>query len=271
MSDIREFQSGIQGIGAMLIIEQNANPLLEKNFHLPNAPITINLGFAEEVMEGINPDGRKVTMGSRVTEEKPVITVNFAHSRLEVLEFLFGRKFEKSPTQRTFTRQLTIPVDAVVRAITDPQVLGFGLRANRPESKASVMFDGMSLPLVRIPFVPGATLIPGSYTFMQGPNSVLRFDPDLAGKTLTFSSAMDFENAWDLGEEPLGSYTLILQMPMRPFNKILSIEANNTSVALAGNQLDPMAAAMPINFRVDQELGGCATMKVTYLDAKTAC
>ena len=270
MSDIREFQSGIQGVGALLIIEQNADPLLEKNFHVPNAPVTINLGFGEEVMEGINPDGRKVTMGSRVTEEKPTITVNFAHSRLEVLEFLFGRKFEKSSVKRTFVRQFTIPLDSVIPEITNPEVLGFGISADQPDSKVSVMFEGMSLPLVRVPF-SDTPLEAGSYQFMQGPNSLLVFDPGLAGKTATFSASTTFVNAWDMGEEPLGAYTLILQMPMRPFNKILSIEANNTSVALAGNQLDPMAASMPVNFRVDQELGGCATMKVAYLDMKTAC
>lgn len=270
MSDIRAFQGGIQGVGAILIIEQNEILALEKNFHFPNAAITVNLGFAEEVMEGINPLGRKVTMGSRITEEKPVIAVQFAHSRLEILEFLFGRKFEKTAKVKRFVEQFSIPLDGVKPAVVDPGVLGWNMGANQLDTKVSVMYDAMSYPLFRVPYSV-APIPSGSYQFMQGVSRELKFDPSLAGKTVTFSGSQAFDNLWDLGEEPLGAYTVLIQMPMRPDNKILSIEANNTSVALAGNMLDPQAASLPINFRVDQELGGCATMQVTYLDSKIAC
>ncbi|HEY9598481.1 MAG TPA: hypothetical protein V6D33_12505 [Cyanophyceae cyanobacterium] len=264
-TDTRQLLETIKGAGDVLITNlETGDPL-----HITGVRATVDLGIETRVQEGPNPLSEMVTMGSFITARRGMFNLVFTHLRVEVMEFIFGVRFEKSTVIRRFPKRGTVPPSARVAPI-GTGIMGFGMAADQEDSKVSIVENGYSRPLIRVPYAANPTTPLGDYEFMQGANLELVFGQKLRGKTYTFKGSAPFVDAWDSGEEPLPPYSVDIMMTTST-NRQVQISADNITIDPAGNSFDPAAAEFPIKARVDQELGQCAPIHVTWLGAKVAC
>ena len=187
MTDTRQFQETIKGVGSVTLTELDTGIPL----HVPTADVTIDLGLERRVQEGKNPIGEIVTMGGTITARRSRMNITFKHFRLDIIQFIFGFRFEKAAVVRRFARQFTLPLSGAIPGVTEG-IMGFGMLADQPDSRASIQENGLTKGLIRVPYNESGTLT--AYEFMQGPNRILRFDPALAAKqkTVTFVGSANF-------------------------------------------------------------------------------
>lgn len=265
VNDIDLFQERLKGSGTGRLVEN----LTGKVIHAPSFKFSLDLGIEEQVQEIMNPLGQMVTAGSFVTAQRTVMNLTFSHSKPEILELLFGRKFEVKASKSPFVKEFTVPADGHILAAPDATTLGKGMLANQIDSFASVVGTfGMSKPLTRV--ASGATAPAGPAEWSQGADFELWFSPDLARKTVSVTGSVPIASALVLGEVPIGSYAMIAMLTTSQ-NYVATLSAANCAVSVAGNAFDPAAADLAIKLRLDQALGECTTFQMQYLNQRVKC
>lgn len=263
---LAKFQNTIKGAGKIRLQELSTGNIL----HVPTPKsMTLDLGVEEVIQEGMNPLAKMVTMGSYQSAEKPTISVSFGHRQPEVLEMLFGRKFATAAITAPVIKELTIPLDGEVAAVTTG-VEGFGIIVDEPSAKAAIKGTfGVSKPLTRVAWTSSGVVAADSW--MLGAAGTMRFPTALAGETVTVITQEPVAAGLQLGDLAVGAYKLKAILVHSQDNSIVTFEADNVSPTIAGNSFDPMAADVPVKFRLDQSLGGCSTYKIKYTGTKVAC
>lgn len=241
-------------------------------FDLPPFQMTFDLGIEEAVQEVIGPTGLRGTAGSYQTASRGVLNLTFTHKAPEVMELMTGRKWKLSAGDVDVSKQITVPFSGIIPGVTTG-FEGFGMLADNPASKASKIGDfRMTMPLKRVPWNSDPTVVMADDTWMQGPNFAMRFAPNLATKreVVTIISTVPQASYLELGEEPTGSYSVIVLFTYTTGYRLI-LTAGNAAVSVAGNALDMNAAESAVKLRLDQEPGSCYSYKLKRSMQKVAC
>lgn len=235
--------------------------------HLPDVEVSFDLGLEEQVQMIKNPLAQTVTSGSYITSSQPTISLTYMSNRPEVLEMIFGRRFETvSNVQREIVKKLTIPASLTVDA-AETGFLGQGVAANEEQTYAAMMgTNGMSLPMTRVDAAPAAS---GEFTL--GANMQLQFHADDVGKTVSIITTATLPSALDLGEQPVGLYKGIFVVVLTGDNKTALIEFESASPVISGQSYDPGAGDFGITLRINHGLGECKGFSVTYPNLAVSC
>lgn len=263
---LAKFQNTIKGAGKIRLQELATGNIL----HIPTPKsMQLDLGVEEVIQEGMNPLAKMVTMGAYQSAEKPTLSISFGHRQPEALELIFGRKFATAAITAPVIKELTIPLSGDIPAVTTG-IEGFGIVVDEPNAKAAIKGTfGVSKQLTRIPWTASGTVAADSW--MLGAAGAMRFPTELAGETVTVITEEPISAGLQLGDLSVGAYKLKAIMVHSQDNTIVTLEADNVSPTIAGNSFDPMAADVPVKFRLDQSLGGCSTYKIKYTGTKVAC
>lgn len=264
---LKNFQETIVSGSGVLISNETGIP-----FDLPPFQMTFDLGIEEAVQEVIGPTGLKGTAGSYQTAERAMLNLTFTHKAPEVIEMVTGRKWKLSSGDIDLAKQITVPSSGIVPPV-GTGTEGFGMLADNPNSKASkIGAFRMTLPLKRVPWVAELTTPLAEDEWMQGPNFAMRFGSNLAAKreVVTVISSVPQTSYLELGEEPTGSYSVIILFTYTTGSRLI-LTAGNGAVSVAGNSLDMNAAETPVKLRLDQEPGSCYSYKLKRSMQKVAC
>lgn len=263
---LKNFQETIVAGTGVLINNETGVPL-----DLPPFQMTFDLGIEEAVQEVIGPTGLRGTAGSYQTAQRGMLNLTFTHKAPEVMELVTGRKWKLSTGSIDIAKQITVPTSGIIPPV-GTGTEGFGMTADNPDSKASRIGDfRMTMPLTRVPWSEGGgTLLEDQW--MQGPGFAMRFAPNLAEKreVVTVVSSVPQTSYLELGEEPTGSYSVIILFTYTTGNRLI-LTAGNGAVSVAGNSLDMNAADTPVKLRLDQEPGSCYSYKLKRSLQKVAC
>jgi hypothetical protein len=264
---LKNFQETIVSGSGVLIPNETGIP-----FNLPPFQMTFDLGIEEAVQEVIGPTGLRGTAGSYQTANRGVLNLTFTHKAPEVMELMTGRRWKLSAGDVDISKQITVPFSGLIPAVG----VGFegnGMAADSPLSKASRIGDfRLTLPLKRVPWNPEPTSTMADDTWMQGPDFAMRFAPNIAAKReiITVISSVPQASYLELGEEPTGSYSVIIIFTYTTGYRLI-LTAGNGAVSVAGNSLDMNAAESPVKLRLDQEPGSCYSYKLKRSMQKVAC
>ena len=257
------FQERTKGVGVARLTRNSDGALL----HLPTFKFSMDLGIEEQTIEGMNPIGLMVTQGRYQTAMRPMMNLTFSNDRPEILELLFGRRFEVVTNYEVIVvKEFTVPDNGLIPAVTTGE-LGFGVTADEPRAKASAMGEnGLSLQLTRVSYATNLTAKNWGITANFG----LSFGSDLRGKTVSVTCPMSLATALKLGEESTGSYSVNMIM-VTTTNKTIALRAKNATPSVAGNGYDPSSPEKAIKLSLDQPLGSCMPVDLILLDQKVAC
>ena len=263
---LAKFQNTIKGAGKIRLQELSTGNVL----HIPTPKsMQLDLGVEEVIQEGMNPLAKMVTMGSYQSSEKPTLSITFGHRQPEALELIFGRKFQAGAISAPVIKEFTIPLSGEVAAVTTG-IEGFGIIVDEPSAKAAIKGTfGVSKQLARRPWTAAGVVAVDSW--MLGAAGAMRFPTILAGETVTVLTQEPVIAGLRLGDLAIGSYKLKAIMVQSMDNSIVTFEADNVSPTISGNSFDPMAADVPVKFRLDQSLGGCSTYEIKYTGLRVAC
>lgn len=256
------FQERTRAVGVLRLIRNSDNALL----HLPTAKMTLDLGIEEASIEGMNPLGLMVTQGRYQTAMRPTLNLTFSNDRPEIMEMLFGRRFEMTSTEITVVKEYTVPANGLIPPVLTGQ-LGFGAVANDVRALASAMGEnGLSRKLTRVSYATNLT----AYNWGLDANMGLAFGTDLIGKTVSVAVPVDMDTALKLGEEQTGSYKFAAIM-VTTENKTIALRAKNAVPSVAGNAYDPSSPEKSIKLSLDQPLGECLPFELVYTGLKVSC
>jgi hypothetical protein len=201
-----------------------------------------------------------------------MLNLTFTHKAPEVMELMTGRRWKLSAGDVDISKQLTVPFSGIIPPV-GVGLEGHGMAADNPLSKASKIGDfRLTLPLKRVPWNADPTATMVDDTWMQGPNFAMRFAPNIAAKreVITVISSVPQASYLELGEEPTGSYSVIIIFTYTTGYRLI-LTAGNGAVSVAGNSLDMNAAESPVKLRLDQEPGSCYSYKLKRSMQKVAC
>lgn len=264
---LKNFQETVVSGSGVLISNETGIP-----FDLPPFQMTFDLGIEEAVQEVIGPTGLRGTAGSYQTANRGMLNLTFTHKAPEVMELVTGRKWKLSAGDIDIAKQITVPISGIIPPV-GTGTEGFGMAADNLASRASRIGDfRMTMPLKRVPWVADPTAPLGEDEWMQGPNFAMRFAPNLAAKreVVTVISTVPQTSYLELGEEPVGTYSVIILFTYTTGNRLI-LTAGNGGVSVAGNSLDMNAADTPVKLRLDQEPGSCYSYKLKRSLQKVAC
>lgn len=264
---LKNFQETIVSGSGVLVSNETGIP-----FDLPPFQMTFDLGIEEAVQEVIGPTGLKGTAGSYQTAERAMLNLTFTHKAPEVIEMMTGRKWKLTTGEIDLAKQITVPSSGIIPPV-GTGTEGFGMLVDNPNSKASRIGPfRMTLPLKRVPWAETPTAPLAEDEWMQGPNFAMRFAPNLAAKreVVTVISSVPQTSYLELGEEPTGSYSVIILFTYTTGARLI-LTAGNGAVSVAGNSLDMNAPEAPVKLRLDQEPGSCYSYKLKRSLQKVAC
>ncbi|RCJ29202.1 hypothetical protein A6769_36005 [Nostoc punctiforme NIES-2108] len=219
-----------------------------------------------EKITGGDAYGRETNIGNNVKGFKPVLTLTYSGSTLDLYALQRGRKITRS----TFDN-LILPKELKIRKLTYPGAptgkVGYGV-VKDVQTSASIVADNQDvLPLIQQPYDSFSPSTDNSFAI--GANFAKKFSTNLLNQITHIKVPLPAIAARTVSEESLG--TQIINIIARSSDDTVTlVEVYSAQIDPSGSKLDPKADNLEIKFDLSG-LGVCEPYKVYELASTVYC